>query len=393
MNPIDYHNLVSAYGPRNSSASSNQFLAVGLLTKDKHGELCGTPLVKEWHFLFDFKPNNRAYPFYSTLISNLPIQVAAWQSMQTAFTAFDTELAELESALTEHLGVSTFPPRLITELRTTIASLRDPSKLEFLERSTPALARTAFVLAIKTRLLALHRQRDQLELRARDRELLDDTLAQIGHLDEILARDVFAPERASARKPRLSDYVNIGVLEAQRSKTPPKPRVADEKFGILSAPGHFDDDYAELADAAFSRDRSFALAFLDIDDFKTFNTEHGETVVDQDVLPYFMRAIEAHCYGRAIAYRQGGDEYLVLLRNATPDEARTFFDTLRTQIARIPYPDTVKRRPTLSIGVHVIDAAHELTVFEAKQRANAAKGVAKKAGKDCVRLSGDPEAE
>ncbi len=83
----------------------------------------------------------------------------------------------------------------------------------------------------------------------------------------------------------------------------------------------------------------------------------------------------------------------MLLRNATPDEARTFFDTLRTQIARIPYPDTVKRRPTLSIGVHVIDAAHELTVFEAKQRANEAKGAAKKAGKDCVRLTGDPEME
>jgi GGDEF domain-containing protein len=33
---------------------------------------------------------------------------------------------------------------------------------------------------------------------------------------------------------------------------------------------------------AFSDDRSFAVAFIDIDHFKIFNNDHLETVVDQD---------------------------------------------------------------------------------------------------------------
>src|SRR6516162_9933128 len=53
-----------------------------------------------------------------------------------------------------------------------------------------------------------------------------------------------------------------------------------------------------------------AIAFLDIDDFKTFNTKYGETKIDLNLLPRFMQALEAHVYHHGHAYRQGGDEYL-----------------------------------------------------------------------------------
>ena len=64
-----------------------------------------------------------------------------------------------------------------------------------------------------------------------------------------------------------------------------------------------------------------SIAFLDIDKFKDFNSEVGETHVDRHVLPVFMRAVEAHIYGHGFAYRFGGDEYALLMPNADADLA------------------------------------------------------------------------
>ena len=51
-----------------------------------------------------------------------------------------------------------------------------------------------------------------------------------------------------------------------------------------------------------------AVAFLDIDDFKRFNSDYGETKVDRNLLTRFMQVLEAHVYHHGFAYRQGGKE-------------------------------------------------------------------------------------
>jgi diguanylate cyclase (GGDEF)-like protein len=232
-------------------------------------------------------------------------------------------------------------------------------------------------------MLRLRSELEKLEIAARDRK----TLAGAKRRHDFLASILAIPDLANALmtpRPRVTDFVNVGVINELSNG-----RKTDEKFGILSAPTLFSIDFAEAAEGAFSRDRSFAVAFIDIDDFKAFNSRHTETEVDQDMLPTFMRAIEAYCHGRAYAYRQGGDEYLVILRNAVPKESRAFFEGLQAHISTIEYPANIKSKPTVSIGVHVIDGNNEVTVFEAKKLANEAKNIAKKAGKDCIRFSTD----
>ena len=84
------------------------------------------------------------------------------------------------------------------------------------------------------------------------------------------------------------------------------------------APRLFFDDLEEVRSAAEIRGLPFAVSFLDIEFFKAINDRYTEPTVDRDLLPTFMRCMEAHVYGRGRAYRQGGDEYVVL--TAAPAE-------------------------------------------------------------------------
>ena len=94
-------------------------------------------------------------------------------------------------------------------------------------------------------------------------------------------------------------------------------------------------------------------------------------IVDRDVLPYLMRAIEGFVFGRGFAYRQGGDEYLVSIPNVEHSEALEFFESLRKHIETIVYQKTLKiTNPTISIGVVTVDSFDRKTASELLQLAN-----------------------
>ncbi len=362
----------------------NWLTSFGLLEKGRPFRV--TQQALDHAKVFRLRPDGTVVVFGST------IDVDAWSTFTQALLAYANALAALDRQIVQLLTPLRSNPPWLDDLTWAVSRLaRNIWAFETRIISVETWHKAA-VLACREEMLRLRAHKEHLETRARDRASIAGIDRQLAQLQSIL--DI--PDLAGALttpKPRLTDFVNVGVVEMMREQQQRPPRTPDEKFGILSAPALFSSDFAEVAEGAFARDRSFAVGFIDIDDFKTFNKEHLETVVDQDMLPYFMRALEAYCHGRALAYRQGGDEYLVLLRNADKHEARAFFDGIRAHIADIKYPETVTRNPTVSIGVHMIDGNHEVTVFEAKKLANAAKDMAKKPavdnvnGKNCVRFS------
>lgn len=289
----------------------------------------------------------------------------AWIALIQALRAYQRKLTGLHRDLTTHLSHQhSTPPRIsaLTEAISILLALPGiPEKVLQSNQVCEAIA-----ICCREQLLALHQEKERLEVLVRDRQLLSDIEGQIQCLQGILERPMLSEHR-STPKPRLTDFVNVGVVEESCQKRP-----VDEKFGILTAPDQFTADFHETAEGAFARSRSFAVGFADIDKFKSVNSTYGETVVDRDILPTFMRALEAYCYRRAYAYRQGGDEYFILLHNATPAEARRFFGGLQEHLAATGYPENVKQNPTISIGVHVIDGINEVTVFQAKNLANQA---------------------
>jgi diguanylate cyclase (GGDEF)-like protein len=202
--------------------------------------------------------------------------------------------------------------------------------------------------------------------------------------DELMRSDWF--ERATAKPaPQLADFFPIESVEATLANELGKPpqRAYDEKFRILQSPSLFLWDLDRARNFGALRSIDLAVAYVDIDNFKAFNSEMTESFVDRNVLPRFMRRVEAHVYTRGFAYRYGGDEYVVLLRNVTEEEALASMDTLREALGELTYEGT-ERKTTVSVGVVTVRPDCHLTGREIEAAANRAKNFAKAKGRNCV---------
>jgi len=186
------------------------------------------------------------------------------------------------------------------------------------------------------------------------------------------------------RIPSLTDYLSIRHAEAA-SPEPLHllPREYDEKFHILEAPALFLPDLAHYRRRCRFRGAPVAVVYADIDDFKAFNTRHGETTVDRDLLAPFMEAMEAHVFGHGHAYRFGGDEYVILLPNMGRAWAVDFLRGLQARIAGSSYR-RIPKGPTISLGLAVALVDTALIDRELLERANAAKGHAKATRKGSI---------
>lgn len=121
-----------------------------------------------------------------------------------------------------------------------------------------------------------------------------------------------------------------------------------------------------------------AVAFVDLDRFKPVNDEHGHLVGDE-LLKVVARTLEGEVRAGDALARPGGDEFVVLLRDASLSEALEVADRIRYRLGEpvslegVPGP----LRISASIGVavaHPDDTASsllhaaDLAVYEAKRR-------------------------
>jgi diguanylate cyclase (GGDEF)-like protein len=211
----------------------------------------------------------------------------------------------------------------------------------------------------------------------------------VNSLDAVVATEWFQ-KGAPQRLPRAKDFLPIQYIEqpaAGQGDLP--PRQYDEKFHTLQAPALFLPDLAYFRARCETRETPLTVAFLDIDDFKRFNNAYGETNVDRNLLPQFMLALEGHVYHHGFAYRQGGDEYLILLPSLSRELALAFLDELRRKLAAARYAD-IDGASTVSIGVCLAEPDCPLTDRELLDRANLAKKFAKDQGKNCTATFAGP---
>ena len=75
------------------------------------------------------------------------------------------------------------------------------------------------------------------------------------------------------------------------------------------------------------------LCLVDIDHFKLVNDQHGHAAGDE-VLRLFARHAAASMRETDVLARWGGEEFLVMLPDTQPDEARTGFERLRRLLSR-----------------------------------------------------------
>jgi diguanylate cyclase (GGDEF)-like protein len=130
-----------------------------------------------------------------------------------------------------------------------------------------------------------------------------------------------------------------------------------------------------------------ACIMTDIDHFKSFNDRHGHAVGDK-VLVAFAKTLYAGLRSEDLLCRYGGEEFCILLPDATPAMAMDIAERLRSDAesrAGSSIRGAVELKVTASFGVAILNKDVE-TFKSMLDRADQALYVAKKSGRNCVRL-------
>lgn len=124
----------------------------------------------------------------------------------------------------------------------------------------------------------------------------------------------------------------------------------------------------------------FALVLFDIDHFKTYNDEHGHLAGDA-ALGRLGQVLRRATRGNDLAFRYGGEEFLLLLPEVNLPAAMAVAERVRTAVANgsggLP-------RFTVSGGVALCDPADGRDPEPLLRRADTALYLAKRAGRDRI---------
>ena len=136
------------------------------------------------------------------------------------------------------------------------------------------------------------------------------------------------------------------------------------------------------------RGRSFAVLLIDVDQFKHYNDSFGHQQGDE-VLRQIGSILSEAVRPGDVAGRFGGEEFMIILPDATEQEAMAVAERIRKTVASAEWPH---RRVTISIGVSCFDPDYVSTsaMIEA---ADEALYKSKEDGRDRVTLATPPSAE
>jgi diguanylate cyclase (GGDEF)-like protein len=195
------------------------------------------------------------------------------------------------------------------------------------------------------------------------------------HLEKRVAERTEDLEKANAEKERLIEMLRERSLKLEReTQEDALTGVANRRF--------FMQRLAAEIDVALAVGRPLSIAIADLDHFKVVNDELGHPVGDQ-ALRQFATVMRRNCRVSDLVARIGGEEFALILPAMTRDDAITFCDAVRAEVAanawRTIHPQL---GITVSIGVAQWDGSAELG--ELVHAADAQLYRAKRAGRNQV---------
>jgi diguanylate cyclase (GGDEF)-like protein len=126
------------------------------------------------------------------------------------------------------------------------------------------------------------------------------------------------------------------------------------------------------------------IIMIDIDHFKLFNDTHGHAAGDA-LLRELSRFLQSHIRGEDIACRYGGEEFTLIMPDASLEAARQRAELLRQEARHLRWRDAGQSHEaiTLSAGI-AIYPQHGRTIENVLRAADAALYQAKQEGRDRV---------
>ena len=160
---------------------------------------------------------------------------------------------------------------------------------------------------------------------------------------------------------------------------------------------HFIQRFEEAVEFSRRYKDPFCIVLIDIDNFKEVNDTFGHLVGDR-VLERFARHLEAGFRSTDILARYGGDEFVILMHQAGPEEARDRVTHILGEVRQRTFLDRETAISlTFSAGIAYVrpEAVADITFDTVVGAADRCMYQAKKAGKNRIlfREIGRPESE
>lgn len=254
-----------------------------------------------------------------------------------------------------------------------------------------------------------YRQLLELRTRMRQQEREDlmrelETRFQVGHRDREIAmlrlEGELQSERIRGRNALLAvSLIALGLAvlaaggawQGYRTKSQLETRLAtrnteleealekiselarhDSLTGLLNRRALEEEGWQEVWRAK-RRLSPIALAAGDVDHFKQVNDTHGHVVGDE-VLQQFSARLREAFRATDLVSRWGGEEFVLVLPDSTPDQAVEALERLREDLARRPFETSAgPLRVTVSFGVAEVQGDFDRAIGEADRAMYQAK--------------------
>jgi diguanylate cyclase (GGDEF)-like protein len=185
----------------------------------------------------------------------------------------------------------------------------------------------------------------------------------------------------------LAGKVGLALANARLHQQTATAAITDPLTGLRNR-RHFDstlerEDAVRRRIAAEKRPPRSAILF-DLDHFGQVNKQHGHQVGDR-VLRLFADTLRARARASDLVARFGGEEFVVILDNATRDDALRIAEDVRTAFAKlkVEIPGDAAIRTTVSAGCATLEA-WEVEGSLLLERADVALAMAKHGGRNQV---------
>ncbi|MCX7776157.1 MAG: sensor domain-containing diguanylate cyclase [Spirochaetaceae bacterium] len=211
----------------------------------------------------------------------------------------------------------------------------------------------------------------------------------IGLLSLDCTRPQFYTDKHVQLASSVADQIAIAFEHSRRHQKVTEAAMTDKLTGLgnryaLETIGQ------DIFQYAIDNEKPVSFLMLDIDHFKTVNDTYGHSYGDR-VLREIASIIKKSIRDTDLAIRYGGEELLLILRDASAREAMVAAERLRTVIGRTPV-DGERLLPTVSIGVYSLTPTSLDLMHEAIRKADLALYTAKESGRNRTRVwSSSPE--
>lgn len=142
---------------------------------------------------------------------------------------------------------------------------------------------------------------------------------------------------------------------------------------------HFDETINMIVKHQRKADSDFILVLVDIDHFKTINDTYGHQVGDE-VLVTIAKTLKHSLRDNDLIARWGGEEFVIMLKNITVDEAKIIIEKVRANIQNSIIKENIKVTASFGLTKYIIGEDSK----EIFKRSDDALYEAKKSGRNRV---------